>query len=511
MSSLGVETHLVDAAVRDRAVAHFRDAGIVLPTLAELADPARIPGSTTDALAGVGPDEADPRNLFRIHWYNDATRTSRTTLPAHVVLPRELTGVDAKIVVALGDRFPMIRAHKVLAAYGCLAPRIVTGTFDPASQRAVWPSTGNYCRGGVAISRILGCRGVAVLPEGMSQERFDWLRGWVVSPEDIITTPGTESNVREIYEACDELAEDPGNVILNQFAEFGNHLVHWLCTGRALGAVFEHLRETDAQDGKGSGAGLRLRAFVSASGSAGTLGAGDYLKSEYGAAIVAVEALECPTLLRNGFGEHNIQGIGDKHVPLIHHVHNTDVVTAVTDQATDQLAVLFSDPAGLAYLSDRRGVPDATIAALASFGLSSICNVLAAVKVARHLDLGPEDVIVTVATDGAPMYRSERDRILARDFADGFDEAAAAGVFGRWMLGADTSDLLETTSRDRDRIFDLGYYTWVEQRGTSIEDFVTRRDPAFWTGLHASIEAWDEMITDFNARTGVLAARAGAR
>jgi len=502
MSSLGVETHLVDAAVRDRAVAHFRDAGIVLPTLAELADPSRIPDSTTQALAGVGPDEPDPRNLFRIHWYNDATRRSRTALPAHVVLPKELTGVDAKIVVALGDRFPMIRAHKVLAAYGCLAPRIVTGTFDPASQRAVWPSTGNYCRGGVAISRILGCRGVAVLPEGMSQERFDWLRGWVVSPEDIITTPGTESNVREIYEACDELAGDPENVILNQFAEFGNHLVHWLCTGRALGAVFEELREADA--------GLRLRAFVSASGSAGTLGAGDHLKSEYGAAIVAVEALECPTLLRNGFGEHNIQGIGDKHVPLIHHVHNTDIVTAITDRATDQLAVLFSDPGGLAYLADRCGVPEATLEALPSFGLSSICNILAAVKVAKHLDLGPEDVIVTVATDGAPMYQSERDRILARDFADGFDEAAAAGVFGRWMLGADTSDLLETTSRDRDRIFDLGYYTWVEQRGTSIEDFVVRRDPAFWTGLHASIEAWDEMITDFNARTGLLTA-AGAR
>ncbi|WP_296604812.1 pyridoxal-phosphate dependent enzyme [Nocardioides sp.] len=502
-SSLGVETHLVDAAVRDRAVAHFRDAGIVLPTFAELADPARIPAPTAAALAGVGPDEADPRNLFRIHWYNDADRTSRATVPAHVVLPKELTGVDARIVVALGDRFPMIRAHKVLAAYGCLAPRIVTGTFDPASQRAVWPSTGNYCRGGVAISRILGCRGVAVLPEGMSQERFDWLRQWVVSPDDIVTTPGTESNVREIYEACDELAGDPGNVILNQFAELGNHLVHWLCTGRALGAVYEHLRETDPR--------LRLRAFVSASGSAGTLGAGDHLKSEYGAAIVAVEALECPTLLRNGFGEHNIQGIGDKHVPLIHHVHNTDVVTAITDRATDQLGVLFSAPAGLAYLAERRGVPEAALAALPSFGLSSICNILAAVKVAKHLDLGPDDVIVTVATDGAPMYQSERDRVLARDFADGFDEAAAAGAFGRWMLGADTSDLLETTSRDRDRIFDLGYYTWVEQRGTSLEDFVARRDPAFWTGLHARIEVWDEMITDFNARTGVLAGGVGAR
>jgi cysteine synthase len=490
-----VVDRLVDPAVRDRAVAHVRDAGIVLPTFAELADPARIPAWVTGALGRVGPDDADPLNLFRIHWFNDAARTGRSAVPGHVVLPRELTGVDARIVVALGDRFPMIRAHKVLAAYGCLAPRIVTGTFDPSVHRAVWPSTGNYCRGGVAISRILGCHGVAVLPEGMSHERFAWLRQWVTAPDDIVTTPGTESNVREIYEACDELARDPRNVIINQFSEFGNHLVHRLCTGQALGAVFEHLRESDP--------GLRLRGFVSASGSAGTLGAGDHLKEQYGAAVVAVEALECPTMLRNGFGAHNIQGIGDKHIPLIHHVHNTDVVVDVTDRATDQLSVLFSDPVGLAHLSGRRGVPEGVLAALPSFGLSSICNVVAAVKLAKHLDLGPQDVVVTVATDGAPMYESERQRILARDFPGGFDEAAAAEVFGRWLLGADTSDLLETTTRDRDRIFDLGYYTWVEQRGTSVEDFVARRDPAFWAGQHARVEAWDELIADFNARTGV--------
>ena len=509
MSPLGAEDHLVDPRTRDRAVAHFRAAGIVLPTLAELADPPRIAAPIRGALTGVGPDEADPRNLFRIHWYNDATRTSLMPVPGHVVLPRELTGVDARIAVVFGDRFPMIRAHKVLAAYACLVPRIVTGRFDPAAQRAVWPSTGNYCRGGVAISRVLGCRGVAVLPEGMSRERFDWLGKWVSSPEDVITTPGTESNVREIYEACDELALDPTNVVINQFSEFGNHLAHRLCTGRALGAVFEHLRDGDAgqRDSdaglRDSDADLRLRAFVAASGSAGTLGAGDHLKEAYGAAVVAVEALECPTMLRNGFGEHNIQGIGDKHIPLIHNVHNTDFVAAVTDRATDQLSVLFSDPAGLAYLRDRRRVPEATIAALPSFGLSSICNVIAAVKLAKHLDLGPDDVIVTVATDGAELYESERRRVRARDFADGFDEATAAGVFGRWMLGADTSDLLETTTVDRDRIFNLGYYTWVEQRGISVEDFVARREPAFWRGLRDRVEAWDQMIVEFNARTGV--------
>ncbi|GAA4402737.1 pyridoxal-phosphate dependent enzyme [Fodinibacter luteus] len=497
MPPLQLPDRVVDERTRDRAVAHLRDAGVVLPTLRQLADPTLVPERVTAALEGVGPDDADPRNLFRIHWFNDATRRSSVSVPEHVVLPPQLTGVAARVVVVLGDRFPMIRAHKVLPAYACLVPRLVTGGFDPGSQRAVWPSTGNYCRGGVAISRILGCRGVAVLPEGMSAERFAWLRHWVTSPDDVITTPGTESNVREIYERCDELAQDPANVVINQFSEFGNHLVHRLCTGRALGTVFEHLREEDA--------GLRLHAFVAASGSAGTLGAGDHLAEAYGADIVAVEALECPTLLRNGFGEHNIQGIGDKHVPLIHHVHATDAVVGVSDRATDELSVLFDDPAGLAYLRERRGVPDSTLAALPSFGLSSICNVVAAVKLARLRDLGPDDVVVTVATDGAELYESERRRIRARDFADGFDEAAAARVLGQWVLGADTGDVLEATRADRDRIFNLGYYTWVEQRGTSVEDFVARRDPEFWTGLLDSIDAWDDLVVEFNERTGVAA------
>ena len=493
MSSLGLEDHLVDGAIRERAVAHFRTRGIVLPTLAELADPARIPARVQANLADVGPDEADPRNLFRIHWYNGGSRTSAVPVPGHVVLPKQLTGVEAQIAVVFGDRFPMIRSHKVLAAYACLVPRIVTGQFDPTRQRAVWPSTGNFCRGGVAISRILDCRGVAVLPEGMSRERFSWLRNWVTAPEDIVTTPGTESNVHEIYEECDELAADPANVIINQFAEFGNHLGHWLCTGRALGGLFEHLRTSQSD--------LALCAFVSASGSAGTLGAGDYLKEEYGARIVAVEALECPTMLRNGFGSHNIQGIGDKHIPLIHNVHNTDVVVAVSDRATDQLSVLFNDPTGQAYLRHRRDVPDAVIGALPSFGLSSICNIVASIKLAKHLDLGPRDVVATVATDGAQLYESERRRIRSRDFPGGFDESSAAEVFGRWMLGAGTSDLLETGTFERNRIFDLGYYTWVEQQGIALDDFVVRREPSFWRGLRRRLEAWDELITEFNSRT----------
>ena len=495
---LGLARDLVDPGTLERSVERFREARIALPTFTQLAHPTRIPPAAREALAGVGPDDPHPLNLFRVHWHNGANRTDFVDVPDHLVLPPELTGVEARIVLALGNRFPLIAAHKVLAAYGCLAPRLITGQFDPTSDRAVWPSTGNYCRGGVAISRLMGCRGVAVLPEGMSAERFAWLERWVVEPEDIIRTPGTESNVKEIYDRCHELAEDPDNVILNQFAEFGNHIVHYLATGAALERVFESMRAREPD--------LRLRAFVSATGSAGTIGAGDYLKERLGALIVACEALECPTMLRNGFGQHNIQGIGDKHIPLIHNVLNTDVALAVSDRATDRLGVLFNTPAGRAYLGERCGVSEDVLAELPSLGLSSICNLLGAIKTAKHYGMGPDDVIVTVATDGAGMYESEQELALARYFPDGFDEVAASGVFGEHVLGAATDNLMELTRVERERIFNLGYYTWVEQQGISLDEFEARRNPSFWTGIHEIVRDWDVLIDEFNARTGVLEA-----
>jgi cysteine synthase len=496
MHPRGLECELVDPAVYERTVHRFREARIVLPTFAELAEPRRIPEGMAGRLAAVDPDAPDPANLFRVHWHNDRSRWSGVHVPEHLVLPRTLTGVDAPIVVALGDRFPMIGAHKVLAAYGCLAPRIITGQFDPTAQRAVWPSTGNYCRGGVAISRIMGCRGVAVLPEGMSRERFEWLEGWVVDPAaDIIATPGSESNVKEIYDRCALLARDGSNVIFNQFSEFGNHLAHYAVTGRALEAVFEALRAARPR--------LRLAVFTSATGSAGTIGAGDYLKERHGTRIVAGEALECPTMLRNGFGEHNIQGIGDKHIPLIHNVMNTDLVVAVSDRATDRLLVLFNTEAGRRYLARRRGVPEAILANLPALGISSICNIVMAVKTARALALGPDDAILTVATDGAAMYATEVDRILARDFPGGFDEVSAGETFGEFMAGAGTDDLLFLSGEERTRIFNLGYYTWVEQQGVPFEEFEARREQRHWTAMRDVLGEWDALIGEFNARTGL--------
>jgi cysteine synthase len=471
---------------------------MMFPTFAELADPTRIPPAVQEALRGVDPDAPHPLNLFRVHWYLGPDRRTVADVPAHVVLPEALTGVRAPIVVALGNRFPMIRAHKVLAAYGCLAPRLVHGTFDPARHKAIWPSTGNYCRGGVAISRIMGCRGVAVLPEGMSAERFHWLEGWVADPADIIRTPGTESNVKEIYDACKLLARDRSNVVLNQFAEFGNYVAHYHCTGRALEHVGESVRAQLP--------GARLAAFVAASGSAGTLAAGDYLKDRHGTRIVAVEALECPTLLYNGFGEHNIQGIGDKHVPLIHNVMHMDAVTAVPERATDTLHLLFNTAAGREYLVMRRHVPAAIVSALADLGLSGICNVVAAIKAARYYDLGPDDEILTIATDGAEMYTSELARASRKWFDGTFEMLQAAEVYGQHVAGAATDHFLELSMRDRDRIFNLGYYTWVEQQGVTLADFQARRDQAFWRRQRDAVDEWDAAIAEYNQRAVGLGA-----
>ncbi len=489
LDQLGLADTVIDADSLARSVERFRDRRIVLPTFAELADPSTIDQTLLD---GIDKNAPDPHNLFRVHWYNDIAG-KRVDVPDHVVLPKQLTGVDSPIIVVFGDRFPMITAHKVLAAYACLAPRVITGQFDPTRHRAIWPSTGNYARGGIAISRLMDCRGVAILPAGMSQERFDWLDEWCVNPaEDVIKTAGTESNVKEIYDACNALAKDPTNFVFNQFAELGNHLGHYEVTGRALADVFDHVAAANP--------GLRLAAFTSATGSAGTIAAGDRLKETYGTKIVAVEALECPTMLENGFGEHNIQGIGDKHIPLIHNVMNTDLVVGVSDKATDQLQVMFNSKDGLGYLADRRLVPQSVLATLQHFGLSSICNVLAAIKTAHVLGLGPDEAIITVATDGAALYPSEREKIIARDFGGGFTNMDAAAVWGQHLGGVPEVEAIELAEKDKNRIFNLGYYTWVEQQGTPFDVFEARRSQTFWKGLRRYLPIWDEMIGEFNDR-----------
>lgn len=486
----GLETTITDQAAYDRNVQSLHGTGLVLPRISDLADPlAKLIDKMAD-ISDADPDAPDPRNLFRVHWHNGPDRRSLVSVPEHIVLPEALTGVKAKIVVALGNRFPMINTHKVLAAYGCLIPRLMSGAFDATRHRAVWPSTGNYCRGGVAIATLLGCRSVAVLPEGMSRERFDWLNRWLADPNDIYRTPGTESNVKEIYDACHELEKNPENLILNQFREYGNYIIHRAVTGPALQRIFDHLN-TDGT--------LKPRAFVAATGSAGTLAAGDHLKRSLGTQTGVIEALECPTLLYNGYGEHNIQGIGDKHVPLIHNIMGSDFIIGVSDAACDGLNLVFNTTAGRAYLSEYQGLSQEKIAGLGDLGLSSIANILGAIKYAKFNDLGSDDVVLTVATDGADMYHTEMAIAESKTYPQGFGGVHAAEAFGQHILGAGIDHMIELGRFERERIFNLAYYTWVEQQGTSIEDFDQRRDQSFWDNLMDMVPIWDGMIDQFNA------------
>jgi cysteine synthase len=482
-----IAPEVADPARLRAAIGRAREYEVVLPTFSELARP---PSRNLDK---IDSDEPRLENLWRVNWYNAADRRRRADVPGHIVLPEALTGVKAQIVVLLGCRFPMIGAHKVLPAYAGLAQRLATGRFDPAEHKAIWPSTGNYCRGGVAISRILGCRGVAVLPEGMSRERFEWLEKWVADPADIIRTPGTESNVKEIYDKCAELERDETNVILNQFSAFSNYIAHYACTGAAAEHVFSQLNANGTR---------RLAAFISATGSAGTLAAGDYLKERHGTKIAAVEALECPTMLENGYGEHNIQGIGDKHIPLIHNVMNTDVVIAVSDRFSDRLNLLFGSEVGRDYLMKRRKLDPALVAGFVDIGVSGLANIVASIKLAKHLDLAEADVIMTVATDSAAMYGSERESYSARHYPGGFDEVNAGEIFAGSLEAIADDHMLELRHQDRKRIFNLGYYTWVEQQGVRFADFEKRKDQSFWKGLIDTIPAWDRLIQDFNAEAG---------
>ena len=486
---------VVNAAIRRSAIERARAQKIVLPTFAQLSSRAPIPDHIAARLPDVDPDSPHPDNLWRIHWRNGPDRRHKVAVPDHILLPKALTGVDAPIVVMIGSRFPMIGAHKVLPAYAGLVVRLVTGGFDPARQRAVWPSTGNYCRGGVAVSRILGCDGVAVLPEGMSRERFEWLGRWVRDPSHILRTVGTESNVKEIYDKCRELSASPDNVIFNQFSAFSNYAAHYVCTGEACRAVFEHLSLSHKN--------MRLAAFVSATGSAGTIAAGDYLKERHGSAIAAVEALECPTMLENGYGAHNIQGIGDKHIPLIHNVMNTDAVIAVSDQDTDRLNLAFNSLEGAAYIASRRDIDPSLAAVFSEIGISSWANILASIKLARSNAYGPGEAIVTVATDSARLYRTEADGARSRFFPGGFGAKDAASVIDVCLTGASTENVLPLGSSERRRIFNLGYYTWVEQQGISVEDFDRRKDQDFWREVAGSTRKWDRLITEFNGEAGI--------
>jgi len=473
----------VDHDIAAKAAARCRERGIRIPTLAQMKDPSLIPAEVQKKLRQVGLWDVDPLNLFRITWKNDH-ETGLFNQGNFVEFPSEMTGVDARIIGLVGKWFPT-GAHKVGAAFGCLVPRLVTGQFDPTSQKAVWPSTGNFCRGGAFDSALLGCESVAILPEEMSQERFDWLNNIA---SEVIATPGCESNVKEIYDKCWEIrATRPECVIFNQFDEFGNPIWHYHVTGSAIQETYQRLVEP----------GQRLAAYISATGSAGTIAAGDYLRTLHPDMIVtAVEALQCPTLFSCGFGGHRIEGIGDKHVPWVHNVRNTDMVCAVDDNQCMDLLRLFNEEAGQKVLSEA-GVTDELLAQLPLLGISSICNLVSAIKTARYYDMDGRDVIFTVLTDSAELYSSRLTELTAEHGTYGRETAIAHRA--RWLDGVTPDYVRELTHHDRKTLHNFKYFTWVEQQGRTVEELRQLWDRDFWTETFDVAESWDKRIEEFNA------------
>ena len=474
-----------------RTVERCRERRILIPTFAQMKDPAKISPQVRKRLTQVGLWEIDPINLFRITWKNAPQEHGGLFGDGNwIEFPEALTGVPARIVGLVGKYFPT-GSHKVGAGFGCLVPRLVSGNFDPTRQKAVWPSTGNYCRGGAFDCALLACPAIAILPEEMSRERFDWLRE--IGTDEVIATPGCESNVKEIYDKCWELRRERGDkiVVFNQFDEFGNAIWHYHVTGSVIAEIWQRL----------AAEGDRLAAYVSATGSAGTLAAGDYLKTQApGMTITACEALQCPTLLRCGFGGHRIEGIGDKHVPWIHNVRNTDLVCAIDDDQCLQLMRLFNEEAGQRWLQTQ-GISEPLVSALPTLGISSICNLIAAIKTARHYELGPRDWIFTPLTDSMELYGSRlREQ---REIGGPYSHELAARHFGRYLEAVSTDHLRELGYRDHQALHNFKYFTWVEQQGRSVAELRELWDPDFWCETFAQVAEWDALIGEFNRRTGL--------
>lgn len=468
-----------------RTARRVREKRFYIPTLSQQKDPTLIPESIKEQLKNVGLWDLDPLNLFRIGWHNEPRAQGGLFGNVNYLeFPPELTGIPARVVALVGKWFPT-GCHKVGAAFGCLVPRLVTGQFDPTRQKAVWPSTGNYCRGGAYDSYLLGCDSIAILPEGMSRERFDWLRQIA---SEVIPTPGSESNVKEIFDKCWELRRSGQDlVIFNQFDEFGNYLWHYSITGSAVEEMLSLIRRP----------GDNYRGFVSATGSAGTIAAGDYLKQLYPTSkIVASEAQECPTLLWNGFGAHRIEGIGDKHVPWIHNVRNTDFITAIDDQAVVNLARLFNEPAGQQHLIDS-GVNEALVSQLNLLGFSSISNLLSAIKFAKYYELTGSDIVVTVLTDSMELYLSRLADMHAE--LGQYSSADAQADDARYLKGQPIDYMQELSYYDRKRIHNLKYYTWVEQQGKTFEEIQAQwYDPEYWLEVQSQVPEIDARIEEFN-------------
>jgi cysteine synthase len=437
---------------------------IQLPTLEELLHPASQPAGIRRR-AEASTDPLDPIHLFDVTWRNRAGEVE------HRILPRALTGVDAPIAVMSGRQFPT-GSHKVGPAYSCLRERLLQGGIDPTRTTLVFPSTGNYGIGGAWVGPRLGFRSLVVMPAGMSAERFERIRGYGA---EIRATPGSESNVKEVYDEVARLRQDRDVCVLDQFSDFGNYRFHRHVTG---GSAVELARELGFP---------RVAAFVSAMGSAGTIAAADRIREDFPACkTVAVEPVQCPTLFNAGYGAHAIEGIGDKHVTWIHNVRQTDLLVLVDDRAClDGLQLLEEGRSALARALDVD--PDWLASISGLFGISGICNVLAAIKTARHYNFGKGDLVLTVATDGFDRYPSVLRRHGPMPEEDLDRRIALFREPSPWPV-------LEGTMDARRRWHNLKYFTWVEQLGRTVAELDRLWEPATWDAEAARVVELDQAV-----------------
>ena len=416
-------------------------------------------------------DELDPINLFNITWRGPDGRVR------HIVLPKELTGVHANIIVLVGRHFPS-GSHKVGPAYATLMEGELAGEISPDVHTVIGPSTGNFGIGVAYVSHLKDYPAIVIMPEGMSKERYARIRQY---GGELDLTPGSESDVILVLERTELYKKDPKNKVLAQFELLPNYRFHRYVTGRsALEAAAAH----------GNG---RVAAFVSAPGSAGTLAAGDEIKAKFpGSVICALEPMECSTLFNNGRGTHRIEGIGDKMVTLIHNVLTTDYVSLIHDD--DCVMGLELLERHLPLVETLLGLPQGRLTSLEGvFGVSGICNVLGAIRLAHHLNLGADDNVVTIATDGFDRYPS----VLA-DLAERrgpIDAAKLSGWFESVFRGGSEVDILDVRPRaEKERLFVYKEDVW-SGFGYSHAYLEEMKSQSFWEAQYACIEGIDRALT----------------
>ncbi len=433
--------------------------------------PETLPASVRRQAEAVRAQELHTANLFNITWRAPSNEVR------HVLLPHALTGVEANIIVLVGREFPS-GSHKVGPAYATLLEGELAGEIHQDESTIIGPSTGNFGIGVAYIAKLKGYPAGVIMPEQMSAERYERIRRY---GGRLDLTPGSESDVILVLERTEEYKKDARNKVLAQFELLPNYRFHRYVTG---GSALE------AAGAYGNG---RIAAFVSAPGSAGTLAAGDQIKAAFPeAVVVALEPRECSTLFNNGRGTQRIEGIGDKMVTHIHNVLTTDYVMLIHD---DDCVM------GLELLEHQQRVVESALRLrpgsleflLGIFGVSGICNVLGAIRAARHLELGPQHNVVTIATDGFDRYPSVLQELSKR--TGRVSEDLLRDWFGRIFRGGSSEDLLDVRSRaQKERLFSYKQETWM-RFGYSLPYLESMKTQAFWDAEYERIHDIDASLT----------------